>query len=77
MYQGLPMKGRATTMTLGRKIGESLPISSAEELLDLFRELKIGDPEVVSNDGNKMHIVVNDCFCEGLPEITGNLVCDL
>ncbi len=77
MYQGLPMKGRATTMTLGRKIGESLPISSAEELLDLFRELKIGDPEVVSNDGNKLHIVVNDCFCEGLPEISGNLVCDL
>lgn len=77
MYQGLPMKGRATTLTLGRKIGESLPVQSAEELLELFRELKIGDPEIVSKEEHKMNVVVHDCFCEGLPEIEGNLVCDL
>nr|WP_110931603.1 V4R domain-containing protein [Paenibacillus bouchesdurhonensis] len=77
MYQGLPMKGRGTTLTVGRKIGESLPVQSVQELLDLFRELKVGDPQIVLEENNKLHIAVNDCFCVGLPEIEGNLVCDL
>ncbi|MEC0180037.1 4-vinyl reductase [Paenibacillus peoriae] len=77
MYQGLPMKGKGTTVTVGRKIGESLPIHSLEELLDLFRELKIGDPQVVLEEEHKIHVAVKDCFCEGLPEIEGSMVCDL
>ncbi|GAA0136675.1 hypothetical protein YSY43_35160 [Paenibacillus sp. YSY-4.3] len=77
MYQGLPMKGKGTTLTVGRKIGESLPVQSMQELLDLFRELKVGDPQIVLEEDNKLHIAVNDCFCVGLPEIEGNLVCDL
>ncbi|MNJ68699.1 V4R domain protein [compost metagenome] len=64
-------------MTVGRKIGESLPVQSVQELLDLFRELKVGDPQIVLEENNKLHIAVNDCFCVGLPEIEGNLVCDL
>lgn len=77
MYQGLPMKGKGTTATVGRKIGESLPVHSLEELLDLFRELKIGDPHVVLEEEHKIHIAVKDCFCEGLPVMEGNMVCDL
>lgn len=77
MYQGLPMKGKGTTLTVGRKIGESLPVHSVQELLDLFRELKVGDPQIVLEEENKLHIAVKDCFCVGLPEIEGNLVCDL
>lgn len=77
MYQGLPMKGKGTTVTVGRKIGESLPVHSLEELLDLFRELKIGDPHVVLEDEHKILVAVKDCFCEGLPEMEGSMVCDL
>ncbi|MFD3260483.1 V4R domain-containing protein [Paenibacillus lentus] len=77
MYQGLPMKGRGTTITVGRKIGESLPVHSVQELLDLFRELQVGDPQIVLEEANKLHIAVKDCFCVGLPEIEGSLVCDL
>lgn len=77
MYQGLPIKGKGTTLTVGRKIGESLPVQSVQELLDLFRELKVGDPQIVLEEDHKLHIAVHDCFCVGLPEIEGNLVCDL
>ncbi|ASR48900.1 V4R domain-containing protein [Paenibacillus kribbensis] len=77
MYQGLPMKGKGTTVTVGRKIGESLPVHSLEELLDLFRDLKIGDPQIVLEEEHKIHVAVKDCFCEGLPEMEGSMVCDL
>ncbi|TKH43785.1 4-vinyl reductase [Paenibacillus terrae] len=77
MYQGLPMKGKGTTATVGRKIGESLPVNSLEDLLDIFRELKIGDPHIVLEEEHKIHVAVKDCFCEGLPEMEGNMVCDL
>lgn len=77
MYQGLPMKGKGTTVTIGRKIGESLPVHSLEELFDLFRELKIGDPHIVLEEEHNIHVAVKDCFCEGLPEMEGNMVCDL
>ncbi|MMZ59232.1 V4R domain protein [compost metagenome] len=77
MYQGLPLKGKGTTLTVGRKIGEELPVESLEELLDMFRDLKVGDPQIILQQENKMHIAVHDCFCEGLPEIEGSMVCDL
>ncbi|MCT8138572.1 4-vinyl reductase [Anaerobacillus sp. CMMVII] len=77
MYQGLPMKGKSTTLVVGRKIGESMQVSSLEEALQLFEELKIGIPRVIENNGNEMHIAIEDCFCEGLPVHEGNLVCDL
>ncbi|SDF15926.1 hypothetical protein SAMN04488542_106131 [Fontibacillus panacisegetis] len=42
MYQGLPLKGKGTTLTIGRKIGEELPVHSLEELLEMLRDLKVG-----------------------------------
>lgn len=77
MYQGLPMGGKGTTMTVGRKIGENLPVNSVEELLALFIELKIGIPEIVYRDDKLIRIVVEDCFCKGLPVLEEKLVCDL
>lgn len=77
MYQGLPMKGKGTTVTVGRKIGESLPVQSVTELLDLFRELKIGDPQIVVEEEHRMVVAVEDCFCSGLPEMEESMVCDL
>ncbi|WP_025680352.1 V4R domain-containing protein [Paenibacillus massiliensis] len=77
MYQGLPMKGKGTTVTVGRKIGESLPVQSVTELLDLFRELKIGDPQIVVKEEHRMVVAVKDCFCLGLPEMEESMVCDL
>lgn len=38
MNQGLPLGGKGTTVTIGRKIGESLPVHSVEELLQIFEE---------------------------------------
>ncbi|CAH8705873.1 4-vinyl reductase [Paenibacillus thiaminolyticus] len=77
MYQGLPMRGKGTTVTIGRKIGESLPVHSLEELFTMFRGLKIGDPHIVLEEEHKLHVAVKDCFCEGLPEMEGHMVCDL
>lgn len=77
MYQGLPMKGKSTTVTVGRKIGESLPVESIGEILNLFSQLKIGIPRVVYEDDKELHIAVDDCFCEGLPAQGGKMVCDL
>jgi uncharacterized protein len=77
MYQGLPMGGKGTTVTVGRKIGESLPVSSVEELFELLQELKIGIPKIVYQDERVTRIAIADCFCEGLPEMEGKMVCDL
>lgn len=46
MNQALPMNGKGTTVTVGRKIGENLPVETLEELLQLFEELKIGIPQI-------------------------------
>jgi predicted hydrocarbon binding protein len=77
MYQGLPLGGKGTTATIGRKIGENLPVQSIEELLELFEQLKMGLPVIVHQDERSMRIAVEDCFCEGLPVMEGKLVCDL
>jgi len=77
MYQGLPLGGKGTTVTVGRKIGENLPVGSLDELLDLFKELKIGIPQVVRRDGHVLRIAVEDCFCKGLPVLAEKKVCDL
>lgn len=77
MYQALPMKGKSTTATIGRKIGDSLPVQTVDELLDFFRELQIGDPRIVLQEERKLHIAVEDCFCKGLPVLEESLVCDL
>ncbi|SEU30739.1 V4R domain-containing protein [Paenibacillus sp. NFR01] len=78
MNQGLPMGGKATTVTIGRKIGESLPVSTVEELLQLFEELKIGLPRIVHSSQHKINIAVEDCFCKGLPSLDDEkMVCDL
>lgn len=77
MYQGLPMNGKSTTLVIGRKIGMSLPATTLEEILDTFVQLKIGLPSIVRETENELDIVINDCFCEGLPVHEGKLVCDL
>jgi len=77
MYQGLPMKGKNTTITVGREIGKNLPVQSIDDALKLYEELKIGIPKVVERSENEMRIAIEDCFCEGLPVMEGNIVCDL
>jgi uncharacterized protein len=77
MYQGLPMKGKNTTLTVGREIGRNMGVASLEEALKLFEELKIGIPRITDKTENEMTIAIEDCFCEGLPIHEGNLVCDL
>lgn len=77
MYQGLPMKGKYTTLTIGREIGRNMGVSSLEEALKLFEELKIGIPKIIEQTNNEITVAIEDCFCEGLPSHEGNLVCDL
>lgn len=77
MHQALPMGGKSTTATIGRKIGESLPVSSVADILKMFEELKIGIPSIVHEDEHGLRIAVDDCFCEGLPVLEGKMVCDL
>lgn|GEM_PF-766752 len=77
MREGLPLEGRGTTASIGRKIGESLPVSTLEELLDHFAALQIGLPHIVYRDDKWIRIVVEDCFCKGLPRMEEKKVCDL
>ncbi|NOU83272.1 4-vinyl reductase [Paenibacillus sp. LMG 31459] len=78
LNQGLPLGGKGTTLTIGRKIGESLPVSSVEDLLRMFEELKIGIPRIVHSDERRINIAVEDCFCKGLPSLEDEkMVCDL
>lgn len=77
MYEGLPMKGKSTTVTVGRKIGDSLPVKTVQDVLDIFAELKIGLPKVIKQNESELHIAVEDCFCEGIPSEEGKMVCDL
>ncbi|MGG3563247.1 V4R domain-containing protein [Neobacillus rhizosphaerae] len=77
MYQGLPMNGKNTTMAVGRKIGQSLPVQTIEDALHIFKELKIGIPTIIQATENEIHIKIEDCFCKGLPIHEGNMTCDL
>ncbi|GGA30294.1 V4R domain-containing protein [Paenibacillus physcomitrellae] len=77
MYQGLPMGGKGTTLTVGRKIGENLPANTVEELFQLFRDLKIGLPMIVDQNERSLRVAVEDCFCKGLPVDEEKMVCDL
>lgn len=77
MNQGLPLGGKGTTLTIGRKIGENLPASTVEELLELIEALKIGIPRIVRQDHEVIRIAMEDCFCKGLPVQEEKMVCDL
>ena len=77
MYQGLPMNGKNTTIAVGRKIGQSLPVQTIEDALHIFKELKIGIPTIIHATENEIHIKIEDCFCKGLPIHEGNMTCDL
>jgi uncharacterized protein len=77
LYQALPVNGKGTTLTIGRKIGEELGVSSVEELFQMFEQLKIGLPSIMEQSETSMRIAVDDCFCEGLPVMESKLVCDL
>ncbi|MDQ0195974.1 putative hydrocarbon binding protein [Paenibacillus wynnii] len=77
MSQGLPLGGKGTTVTIGRKIGENLPVESIDDLLQLFERLKIGIPRIVYQDERRINIAVEDCFCIGLPLSEEKMICDL
>ncbi|KGE20544.1 V4R domain-containing protein [Paenibacillus wynnii] len=77
MSQGLPLGGKGTTVTIGRKIGENLPVESIDDLLQLFERLKIGIPRIVYQDERRINIAVEDCFCIGLPLLEEKMICDL
>jgi uncharacterized protein len=77
LYQALPVNGKGTTLTIGRKIGEELGVSSVEELFRLFEQLKIGIPQIIEKSESGMKVAVADCFCEGLPIMESKMVCDL
>lgn len=77
MQQGLPLEGKGTTASIGRKIGESLPVTTLDELLGLFAELRIGLPRIVEQGERLIRIAIDDCFCKGLPVIEEKKVCDL
>lgn len=77
LYQALPMNGKGTTLTIGRKIGEEFGVASVDELFELFEQLKIGIPTIIDENDKGMTIAVHDCFCEGLPIMEGKMVCDL
>lgn len=77
MYQGLPMNGKNTTLSVGKKIGQSLPVETIEDVLSIFKELKIGIPTIMEEKDNEYLISIEDCFCKGLPVHPGHKVCDL
>jgi predicted hydrocarbon binding protein len=77
LYQGLPMGGKGTTVTIGRKIGTSMPVRTVDQFFSLFEELKIGIPTILREEKDGMRIAVDDCFCKGLPVNDGKFVCDL
>jgi uncharacterized protein len=77
MYQGLPMNGKNTTIAVGRKIGQSLPVQTIEDALQIFKDLKIGIPTIIDATENEIHIKIEDCFCKGLPIHEGNMTCDI
>lgn len=77
MYEGLPMRGKSTTMAVGRKIGQSLPVTSVEDVLTIFQELKIGIPVILEASEKEYLIAIEDCFCKGLPVHEGHFICDL
>lgn len=72
----LPMGGKSTTTVIGRGIGETLPVNSVDDILQLFKDLKIGQPSIINETDKKITIKMEECFCDGLLE-TGELVCDL
>lgn len=77
MKEGLPMEGKTTSLTIGRKIGMSFPAETVEEILVLYKDLKIGIPTIIEKTDQLMKVKVEDCFCKGLPTEEGSLVCDL
>ncbi|MBL4952931.1 4-vinyl reductase [Neobacillus sp. YIM B02564] len=77
MYQGLPLNGKNTTATVGRKIGQSLSVNTIEDALSHFEELKIGIPTILESNEKAYLVRIDDCFCKGLPVHPGNKVCDL
>jgi len=78
MSQGLPLGGKGTTLTIGRKIGANLPVTSIAELLQLFESLRIGIPRIIYQDEKRINIAVDDCFCKGLPSLEDEkMICDL
>lgn len=75
--QTMPMGGKGTTMTIGRKIGETLPVDTIEQLLDMVEQLKIGKPTIIEQNERVIRLAVRDCFCKGLPIVKEKMVCDL
>ena len=62
---------------IGKNIGKSLQLKTADDLINIVKELKIGIARIVSKEDNKIIIEVNECVtCSGIPNI-GRPVCHL
>ncbi|THF76075.1 V4R domain-containing protein [Cohnella fermenti] len=55
------------------QLGDQVPL----ELFQLFRDLRIGLPEIVHQEERLLRVAIEDCFCKGLPVMEEKLVCDL
>lgn len=65
----------AAMYTVGKTIGETLGVKTAEEFLKLVEDLKIGIPKVVEMSEKKVVVQIIECVtCSGLPNI-GETVC--
>ncbi|MCK4401517.1 hypothetical protein KAW08_04355 [bacterium] len=65
----------AALYTVGKTVGETLGVKTAEELLKLVEDLKIGIPKVVEMSDKRIIVDVFECVtCSGIPNI-GEVVC--
>ena len=65
----------AATYVVGKSVGETLGIKTAEEFLKLIEDLKIGIPRIMEMSEKKVVIQLYECVtCSGIPNI-GETVC--
>jgi len=61
----------------GKKVGYMLQARTMEEFSETIRQLKIGIPEVVTDDEDHITVKLFECLtCAGFPN-TGEMFCDM
>ncbi|OPY00342.1 MAG: V4R domain protein [Syntrophorhabdus sp. PtaB.Bin047] len=67
----------ATLYMMGKKVGNMLQARTMEEFSETIRQLKIGIPEVVTDDEDHITVKLFECLtCAGFPN-TGEMFCDM
>ncbi len=67
----------ATLYMMGKKVGNMLPARTMEEFSATIRQLKIGIPEVVTDDEDHITVKLFECItCAGFT-YTGEMFCDM